>query len=233
MIEIEQVEKPVEVKPKLQPLKLNDRGVPDATNQTDLMRICSATFNQGFAPKQHDTIEKLYQATLLVRSFGFLDNAVAKVAIIHGVPSFFGDLPLALAQRHPDFEWIQETFIDINYKEINRANKNLHEEPFAAICVIKRKGSEPVEFFYTMANATKAGQYKIEFRDKEDERKFKLTPWWKYTQIMLKYKARSLALKSQFADALNGLSIAEYDFDSIGEPIKDVTPKPSDLLNGV
>ena len=232
MIELEQTEVKKEEVQKPQPLTLNEKGVLNAETNTDLMRICAATFRQGFAPKQHDTIEKLYQATLYARNFGFPDSAVSKIALIHGIPSMFGDLPLALAQRHPDFEWIKETAIDINYKEISLANKNLHEEPFACICLIKRKGSEPMEFFYTMAQATKAGQYKVDFRDKEDERKFKLTPWWKYTQIMLKYKARSLALKSQFADALNGVSIAEYDFDNIGET-KDVTPKPSDLLNGV
>ena len=48
---------------------------------------------------------------------------------------------------------------------------------------------------------------------------------------MLRYKARAIALKSLFADSLNGVSIAEYDFDT--SPVfEDGFNNPRDVSEG-
>jgi hypothetical protein len=41
--------------------------------------------------------------------------------------------------------------------------------------------------------------------------------WSKYPKLMLKYRARSEALKGKFPDVTHGISIGEYDFHGVDE----------------
>lgn len=235
MIELEEQEIKVEEKPqKLSAIALNDKGLMDAKDHSELMRMCQGLSASDFVPDSLKDTAKLFGAITFVRNLGLPDTAIRQCAVIKGVPSIYGDLPLALVQRSSHFESIREFFIDDEYNEICRLNKNLHKAVYAAICIVERRDCEAQEFFYTLEDAILAGQIKLEFKSNEEKAKYSYTPWAKHPKIMMRYKARTLALKSQFADCLSGVAISEYDFDE-SPSIREVTPKsnPANDLNGI
>jgi hypothetical protein len=132
-------------------------------------------------------------------------TALRQIAVVQGTCCTFGDLPLALVQRSGQLESIKEYWIDENSVEISVKNKNISATAVAAICIVKRKGDiQPLERFFSLSDAKTAG--------------LGSSPTWKgYPKTMLKYRARSQALKDKFADSLNGIAIAEYDFHVLPE----------------
>lgn len=210
-------------------IELDEHGVVRAKNHSELMRIMGAKIAGGLVPKQFDTVQKLFSAIQFVRELGLPDPSIRQVAMIHGSPSLWGDLPLALVQKTGKLKHFKEIWFDTDYNLISFENKNLHLPPFGAICWIQREGFEIEQFAFTMPEAEKAGLYPSNSN----------SPWTKYTKVMLRYRARSLALKSTFPDALNGVAIAEYDSNTLpdqadppqqeGTVMKDVTPQADKL----
>lgn len=150
-------------------------------------------------------------------------SALRQIAVVHGVPSLFGDLPLALCRGSGLLERFQETFLDRSGKPINMGNKNLGSEVYAAVCIVRRRGDgNEVEAFFTMDDAIRA----------------KLTgngdasAWAKYPKRMLRYRARSQALKETFPDVLNGLAIGEYDGNTILEDVITIDVEASNSGGG-
>lgn len=141
-------------------------------------------------------------------------SAIRQIAVIKGTPSLYGDLPMALALKSGNVEYHNEYFLEKGGAKICEENDNLLAEPFAAVCKVRRKGDteDYVSIFTT-----------------EDAKRANLSgPCWKsFTADMLKYRARSRALKAKFADAINGIAIAEYDFHVMpgvdGEVFRDVS----------
>ena len=128
-----------------------------------------------------------------------------------GTPSAFGDLPLSLAYSKGMVESIREYWTDKDGKETCVANGNITAEVFAAVCIAKRRDDPiPIETFFTMDEARKADLLKNPV-------------WSKYPKRMLRYRARSQALKDKFPDALNGLAIAEYDYNIAPESAEAIT----------
>ena len=121
-------------------------------------------------------------------------QAIQNIAVINGRPSVYGDAMLAICQVHPDFESIQEVFEGDPTKE---------QGTFRAVCTIKRKGANPVTQSFSVAQAKKAGLWT------------KAGPWSNYPSRMLQMRARSWALRDQFADALKGVASAEEMQDVI------------------
>jgi len=144
--------------------------------------------------------------------------SLRNIAVIKGTPSLFGELPLALVQKHPDFISIQEFTIDKDYNRICFENKNLNTEVFGGVCVLHRKGMEkPQSFAFTVEDATRAGINAPKTSTGQD------TVWFKYPQIMYVRRARSMAIKSLFADAITGASIMEHDYSDAYD-LRDVGP---------
>jgi hypothetical protein len=109
--------------------------------------------------------------------------------------------PFARATKRP-LGRIKEWYIDRQGVEICSENKNLAAEVYAAVCVVKRRGDqETLERFFSIDDQQAAG--------------LNSPTWRQYRKLMLKYRARSQALKDKFADCLNGAPIAEYDFHVI------------------
>lgn len=130
-------------------------------------------------------------------------TALRQIAVIQGTPSLFGDLPMALAQKSGHLDSFNEYFLDDSGKKICEENENLLAVPFAAVCRARRKDdSETYVSVFSVEDAKRAG----------------LLParggscWAKYQSDMMKYRARSRALKAVVPDALNGIAITEYDF---------------------
>lgn len=128
-------------------------------------------------------------------------TGLRQIAVVQGTPCTFGDLPLAMVQRTGKMESINEYLIDDKGVKICTDNKNLQAKAVCAVCIVKRKGDpEPLERFFSLDDASVAG--------------LGGSPTWKaYPKLMMKYRARSQALKDKFADCLNGIAIAEYDYN--------------------
>ena len=200
-------------------IPINEQGKVVARNNSELLRYCGALVLGDVVPQRFDTPQKLFAALMFVRDLGLPDTAIRQVANIHGTMCAFGDLPLALAQRTGELIYFEEKWFDREYNVICFENKNLDAEVYGAVCWIARSKSDKQSFSWTLRDSEQAGLYPA---------KSPQAPWAKYTRLMLRYKARSIALKSLFADAINGVGIAEYDFDALPEsdaPLKDVTPR--------
>lgn len=224
------------------PIELSKGGFVVPKNNQELLRHAAAMKRGGMVPERFKTEYEVYAAVCYVRSLGLPDVAIRQTAVIHGTPSIFGDLPLALVQRTGQLKFFREYMIDKEYNEIRVSNKNLKAPIFATVCEIEREGYPREEFVYTIDDAIAAGQIKDIAKLKGDDVwKYEKTPWHKHLKKMMRYKARILALQSQFADALNGVSIGE-DWGAYEEGkgnIKDVTPNgfekndPASELNSI
>lgn len=120
-------------------------------------------------------------------------QAMQNIAVINGRPSLWGDAVLALVLASPLCEYIDEW-----------------EENGTAFCKVKRRGKpEDIQRFGD-EEAKKAGLLG------------KQGPWTQYPQRMKKMRARSFAIRDNFADVLKGIAIAEEISDYPTE--KDITP---------
>ncbi len=127
-------------------------------------------------------------------------QALQSIAVINGMPSIYGDAPLAICQQHPGFEWIKEEPI-LNGKEV-----------IGYQCTVKRKNNEPHCVEFTRAHAKKAGLLG------------KPGPWTQYEERMLQFRARGFALRDVFPDALKGIKIKE-EIEDITYIDAEWTPK--------
>jgi len=133
-----------------------------------------------------------YSAELGVPPMTGLQN----ISVINGRASVWGDLFLALIQSSPEYEWHKEYFEGEPYKD-----------SYGAVCVMKRKGSEPhiVKFTVAMAKMAKLWQKKG-YNGKD-------TPWITSPDRMMQMRARGFCGRDKFSDALKGLIIAEEAMD--------------------
>lgn len=224
-IQTEEIKK--ETPKEVSTIPVDQNGMVIARNNVELIRYCKGSIDSGMVPTWFNTPQKLFGALMFVRALKLPDISIRQTCNIHGVPTIFGDLPLALVQASGELTGFKEYWFDKNYERICFENKNLTNEIWGAVCLVKRGNDDFESFSFTLDDAEKAGLYPPK---KHDGSIATSSPWFKYTRIMLRYKARALAMKSKFADKINGVSIAEYDFDvlpdkmSDGE-IKDVTPR--------
>lgn len=190
-------------------------------DHVQLMAYIRKMFDSGIIPKHLKSTDQVlcawnFAAQLLLPPQPSLRN----IAVIEGSPSLFGDLPLALVQKHPDFMKIREYCVDDQYDRICVENKNLKAKAYAGVCELQRKGMDkPESYAFSVDDANRAGLI---------ARAGGKMPWAIYPQIMLVRRARSMAIKSLFADAITGAAIAEYDFDEAPD-LRDVSPVSGDM----
>lgn len=144
--------------------------------------------------------------------------ALKMMYIIQGKPCIYGDGPLILVQRSKLFESIIEYEVDKDFLKICVENKNIGKPVFASVCEVKRKGDPETQVdYFSINDMNKAGLNSV--------------VWNKYQRIMLRYKARSMALKSKFADLLNGIDIAEHHYESL--PTKGIVEVESQNIDDI
>ena len=184
-------------------LALDDVGMLKPKNASELALLADRFVKSGMLPKNYKTAAQVITAWQFAGELGLKPiTALRQIADIDGTPSIFGDLPMALVERSGKLDWKREFIIDEEMNEINWTNKNLKDQPWGAVCILKRSGREPIERFFTIDEAKQANLLKKD-------------NWLKYPKIMLKYRARSQAIKDDFSDVLGGVAIAEYDFDAL------------------
>lgn len=134
--------------------------------------------------------EDIFVAMAMGYQLGFpVEQSLQDVAVINGRPCLWGDGLLSLVLNHPECKSIKEEPIYNGQVVIGY------------ICTVIRKGHEPHSKSFTMQDAERAGLLK------------KGGVWSAYPERMLQMRARSLALRDKFADALRGLRIAEIEED--------------------
>lgn len=185
-------------------------GLLKPSNIEDAFRLAKAYAMSGILPDRYaGKPEAVLCGMQMALELGLKPiTGLRQIAVVKGTPTVFGDLPLAMVMASGWMESIKEVYFDETGAEISMKNQNLAAKVFGAICIVKRKGDpEYRETYFTMAEAKDAGLYP----QKPD------AAWMKYPKIMLKYRARSQALKDKFPDALNGIAIGEYDFNVMSE----------------
>lgn len=120
-----------------------------------------------------------------------VEQAIQDIAVINGRPTIYGDGLLAVCMNNPQFE-------DIIEEPIKDGNKVTGYR-----CTVKRAGRSPCVREFTLDDARRAGLLG------------KSGPWSQYENRMLQMRARSLALRDSFADALRGIKSREEVEDYI------------------
>ena len=205
-----------------------DDGYISPTTAGQLKGFLNSIAAGGGFPKRFDTMEKRIASYNLAHSLmgKRWQLCLNNIADIKGQMTIFGELPGALAEQTKEVEEKEVYCLDKDFKKICIENQNLDANPYAGVCLIKRKHRAKKEFTYTINEAIHAGQYPATKYDKGSRQQVPNpdSPWMKFTKVMLMRKAMSLAVKFEFADALVGVPVAEYDFDSAPDLVKDVTP---------
>ena len=177
----------------------------------ELCKLATMLAGTDMVPKGFNSPQKVCAGMLYALELGLPPiTSLRKIAVINGTPSLWGDMPLAMVRTSGKLESIKEYFLDKTQKIISVENGNLKEEVDVAICEIQRKSEEKKVYFYTSEDVKKNKNANNPNSD----------VWKAYCSIMMKRKARSLALKDNFPDVLNGVAIAEYDHEELPDLVK-------------
>jgi len=181
------------------------KGNGMAINSMDeLWRFAICVQKSGIAPKSYKTTEQIVVGMQCGMELGFTPMASLKaVAVIQGSPCLWGDGLKALVERSPECEYVKEW-------------TEGEGEKLTAYCEAKRRGRpEPTRQKFSYLDAKAAG---LLGRD----------TYKSYLRRMLQMRARSWALRDQFPDLLQGLSVAEevQDYDAIEGQLVSGAPAP-------
>jgi hypothetical protein len=195
---------------------IDEKGLLTFSSQIELGRAASIAIQLELAP---DHLRKegraaVGAAMILCKQYNLPQKAMNQMAWIKGKLTCFGSLVTALAERHPMYGEKQEFFVDEVGEKICSANKNLKAKPWAAVVQIKKRESDVwTEYYFTYDDVEVAGLAK----NAKPE-----SAWSRYFRDMMMHKARSRALRSEYASALEGIDYHEDQMDSWSS-LKDVT----------
>lgn len=187
-------------------------NLPTITQQSRPMAIIPADFESayrmarimaasGLMPKGIQSPEAVFVAMQIGAEIGLSPMAsVQNIAVINGKPSIYGDAALAVVRASGQLEVFEE------WSEGERKTPG-----WTFFCKIKRKGFKEVIGKYTWAQALDAGLDKAH----PD------TPWRKWTDRMMQFKARNFPLRDLFSDYLKGIRTAEENVDAIDAEFVD------------
>lgn len=174
-------------------------------NITEAMNMATMLARSEMVPKFYrNRPEDVLVAMMLGSELGLNPiQALQNIAVINGRPCVWGDALPALAQNHPAWGGMEESFDD---------------ETMTATCTVWRKGGPRHSQSFSRADAEKAGLWGKSGNNGQP------TPWITYPKRMLQLRARGFALRNQFADALAGLITREEADDM--PPEINITPDP-------
>lgn len=184
------------------------RGV-SIDSMESLFRFADAVFQSGLAP----TSLKNPQAIMIAIEMGLEVGlppmaALQNIAVVNGRPTIWGDAQLGIVRSTGELEEFAEWY-EVGGAKTSR-NPTQFTDDVTAVCRVKRIGFDAMECAFSVADAKRAALWG------------KAGPWTQYPARMLRYRARSFALRDNFGDALRGLLTTEEVRDS-GDII-DVTP---------
>jgi hypothetical protein len=174
-----------------------------------LHRLACYLVESRMLPKQFGNAAQAAIGVQFAIQLGFRDNwliAMRQIAVINGNPNIFGDLPLAMVRSSGQLEEFDEYLFDAKGVRISMSNGNVNAELAGSVCRVKRKGYAAAERIFTVEDAKKAGVWQKNV-------------WAVYPKRMIQMRARSIALKDEFADILSGVSLGEYDHNTTIEKV--------------
>lgn len=157
-----------------------------STHINDMRYMSIAINSSNFCPKEYRGKPfDIFIAILMGKDVGLKPlQAVKNISPLHGRPTLWGDVLLAIVKSSGLLEYCKEW-----------------QEDDTAYCEVKRKGeSIPTRCSFSLEDAKKAN-----LTGK--------STWLQYTNRMLKMRARSFALRDSFPDFLCGLEIREEVMD--------------------
>jgi len=184
------------------------------TDFESVYRMAKIMAASGLMPKAISTPEAVFVAMQMGAEIGLSPMAsVQNIAVINGKPGIYGDAALAVVRASGLLE---------EFKEWSEGERKTPSWTFH--CRLKRKGYESVTGSYSWMQACEAGL------DKADPH----SPWRKWTDRMMQFKARNFPLRDQFADVLKGIRTSEENLDAIeaeytSEPIRQIAPAMTTL----
>jgi hypothetical protein len=185
------------------PGSVSKTGIILAT-MDEIWRFAETVIASGMAPKG---INNAAAATITIQmgmELGLPPMAsLQNIAAINGRPSIWGDAMLGVVRSTGELEEFKEWF-ENNGTKLARTPSDFPDSVMA-VCRVKRRGYDAVEASFSVADAKRAKLWG------------KQGPWTEYTARMLKFRARSFALRDEFGDALRGLYSAEEQRDAPNE----------------
>ena len=192
------------------PVQIGSRGITPTT-MDELYRFAVAVSKSGLAPKGMESAESIFVALEMGLEVGLpLMASLQNIAVINGRPTIWGDAQLAVVRATGELEEFAEWYEEKGSK-LPR-NPSAFTDETTAICRIKRRGQEAQETGFSVGDAKRASLWG------------KSGPWSQYPARMLRFRARSFALRDGFGDALRGLRSTEEVMDDPVEKAVNVTP---------
>ena len=159
-----------------------------------------------------DSVDHIFLALQIAFSLGMKNMgdmllAINNMYFVKGRVGIWGDLPMAIVEKSGELEYIEEFFIDKDYKKISLDNKNLQEPPICAVCRVKRKNKELKEFYLTLKDLTISGNYSAKdgtFKGRGD-----MKIWNNYPKIMWAKRLKRWSVANVFSDVLKCVSVDE------------------------
>lgn len=178
------------------------KGV-ELTSLDEIWRFAGMVEKSGLSPKGMSR-EGIVVAITMGLELGLSPMAaVQNIAPINGKPAAYGDVPLAICRGTGQLDEFTEWFESGPDDKPVRLTRNptKYTDDVRAVCRVRRRGYDPIEIAFSVADAKRAKLWE------------KTGPWTEYPFRMLKFRARAFALRDQFGDALKGINIAEEVLD--------------------
>ena len=184
-------------------IEMGGKGL-ELKSLADAYRFAEAVAKSGLAPKGLDTAEKVLVALQFGAEAGLAPMAsIRSVVVINGMPSWKGDIALAL---------VRQSGLLLSYQ---RGYRGEGDTLTAFVTTHRRGDAEPWSTEFSKKDAVTAGLWG------------KQGPWTNYPKRMLHYRALGFNLRDQFPEVLGGLPISEEADDipvSIAGPAPLVAP---------
>lgn len=191
----------VPAQPQRAAVAIGQRGL-NPGDLDGLWRVAQYVAKSGLAPKGVDTPEAIFVAMEMGLELGLpVMASLQNIAVVNGRPTLWGDSQLAVVRATGELEEFAEWY-EAKGQRLKR-NPTEFGDDVTAVCKVKRRGLEAAETAFSMADARRAG-----LLDKPG-------PWKQYPARMLRFRARSFALRDQFGDALRGLLSTEEAQDVV------------------
>ena len=184
----------------------NNLSLLEPQSLDEVMRVSEMLAASQMVPKSYQgSPGNVLVAILAGRPLGLhAFHACQSFAVINGMPSLYGDAPLAIVRASSVFESINET-----------------NDGQTAVCTVKRRGEDVVVRKFSMDDAKKARLLE------------KQGPWQTNPSRMLMFRARAFALRDTFGDILKGIGIAEEQEDvAVATAATIVVEQPKNLGAG-
>jgi hypothetical protein len=196
------------------PVQTGERGI-ELRDLDAMWRWSNYVAASGLAPKGIEKPESIVVAIQMGLELGLSPMAALQnIAVINGRPTVWGDAQLAIVRGTGELEKFNE-YYEENGTRLLR-NPSTFTDTTTAVCYVKRAGCEPQESSFSVADAKKASLWG------------KQGPWSQYPARMLRFRARSFALRDNFGDALRGIRATEEVMDMADViSVETVEPKPT------